>query len=1003
MTKTLEPYPRGSSAIGNEFKRTGALFISRANSNALEDIRSGIMSQIIPGVDRSSRESLRAPNLALQSIMPDVIFEKHSNMSMSKASDQDNVAQQFLGLTFFLLSNNFLGPGVDVTGKILAWLQNSESMRLLEHLLSIREPAFESFAEKVFRIAIEAEDVKILKVLLDAGLDPNEQVCHGPYGGRSSALQTACESNNLSLVRILVEGGADVNEVNVAWFDSQTPLQVAIECEGLELVSYLLDMGADVNKHSIFRPALMSAASLRNSELVHILLSAGADVNYKEKDGETALLAATFRDKDCAIEDVIATVETLLKAGAGVDPVVEDSDEYSFGGTVLERAAEWGDIKLIEILLEAGANISQSTLRFAAKSDNTQLVAMLLNAGANVDGRSCDGVSALRAAVDNENLDLVKILLEAGADVNPNVQVNSFARLKTPLQAASHLGNIDLVRILLNAGAQVNTRASRNAKRDEPHVTALQDAVATGKSELVEILLEAGANVNGGGFSSGQSALLEAVLQKNTKLVQTLLDAGAEVNVPAGVIAPSTPLHAAIEWGDPIVIQNLLDAGANINAPIANKNGQTALAAAVRRRDTKMIHSMLIAGVDVNNPSARLWGKTALETAVETGDIWLVRYILDVGANANDPQALLAAVEMKENIELVQVLLTARSHVFGRGGKSYGCTALQRAIRNRDLEIIRVLLDADIDVNAPTLRSYRQERPGRYENAIRYGETSLGTAIREDKEKHLPLIRMLLDAGADPNTIVTESPKHTALLAAISMKNIAIAELLIDAGADVNAPAAKGLQRTALQAAAELGDRNLVQILLKAGAEVNALPAADKGVTALQAAAIGGYIGIACLLINVGAEVNAPPAKSEGRTALEGATEHGRIDMLQTLLDAGADLEGSGEIQYTRALSFASSNGHCALRKLLESYRTHRSGRSTPGIVTTSDTLIPQSISDFEMPSIPEYELPNTPVISLSKTPNLESHNTQNFEMLDGLSSGIFDIPDLWMSEWTTL
>jgi ankyrin repeat protein len=823
--------------------------------------------------------------------------------------------------------------------------------------------------------------VKILKVLLDAGLDPNEQVCHGRYDSHSSALQTACRSDNISLVRILVEAGADVN---VASYSPGTPLQVAVAHEQLEMVSYLLDVGADINKHASCLSALISAASLRNSELVRILLSAGADVNYKDKDGETSLLAATVKDEGFPIEDVIATVETLLEAGAGVDPVVEDDDEYSLGGTVLERAALWGDIKLIEILLEAGASISQSTLCFATKSNNTQLVSMLLNAGANVDGRSRNVVSALRAAVDWENLDLVKFLLEAGADVNPNVMVNKFARLKTPLQAASYLGNIDLVRILLNAGARVNTSVSRNVDRDEPHVTALQDAVATGESELVEMLLE-------------------AVVRKNAKLAQTLLDAGAEVNSPARVIAESTPLYAAIEWGDPIVIQTLLDAGANINAPITNENGKTALAATVSRRDTKLIHSMWIAGVDVNNPSARLWGKTALETAVETGDIRLVRYLLDVGADTNDPQALLAAVGMKENIELVQVLLTARSHIFGRGGKSYGCTALQRAIRKRDLEIIRVLLDANIDVNAPTLRSYEQKTSRQFENAITYGETAFGTAIREDKEKHLPLIQMLLEAGADPNAIVTESPKHTALLAAIGMKNIAMAQLLIDAGADVNVPAAKGLQRTALQAAAELGDRTFVQILLKAGAEVNALPAAHGGATALQAAAIGGYIGIACLLINVGAEVNAPPAKSEGRTALEGAAEHGHIDMLQTLLDAGADLEGCGETQYTRALSFASSNGHRALRKLLESYRTHRSGQSMSGIVTTPDTLITQSVFDFEMPSIPEYELSNTAGISLSKTPDLESHNIQNFEMLDGLNSGIFDMPDLWMSEWTML
>jgi hypothetical protein len=82
----------------------------------------------------------------------------------------------------------------------------------------------------------------------------------------------------------------------------------------------------------------------------------------------------------------------------------------------------------------------------------------------------------------------------------------------------------------------------------------------------------------------------------------------------------------------------------------------------------------------------------------------------------------------------------------------------------------------------------------------------LGTVTKLDTTNDLALIRMLLDAGADPNAIVSEI-YGVALSTAIQMKSIHAAELLIQRGADVNSWG--GSQYSPLQTAAEIGSLDL--------------------------------------------------------------------------------------------------------------------------------------------------------------------------------------------------
>jgi ankyrin repeat protein len=94
---------------------------------------------------------------------------------------------------------------------------------------------------------------------------------------------------------------------------------------------------------------------------------------------------------------------------------------------------------------------------------------------------------------------------------------------------------------------------------------------------------------------------------------------------------------------------------------------------------------------------------------------------------------------------------------------------------------------------------------------------------------------MLLNNGADPNSIVTDSfgyfdycydrfEKATALLEAVRSNKLAMVRKLINAGADANTGARTNISRTPLQAAAELGSIDIVHLLLNHGADVNAPP-----------------------------------------------------------------------------------------------------------------------------------------------------------------------------------
>lgn len=150
------------------------------------------------------------------------------------------------------------------------------------------------------------------------------------------------------------------------------------------------------------------------------------------------------------------------------------------------------------------------------------------------------------------------------------------------------------------------------------------------------------------------------------------------------------------------LIKYLLDNGADVNRFPAKRDGTTALTAAINENDLRLIDHLLDVGVDVNHASARFSEGTALEAAVKNENINLVHNLLSVGSDANDPTALLMAV-IRQNVEIVNLLLAAHAEDNISTEKLPGLAALRAAVEDERFELIQILLTAGIDANTTLL------------------------------------------------------------------------------------------------------------------------------------------------------------------------------------------------------------------------------------------------------------------------------------------------------------
>lgn len=184
--------------------------------------------------------------------------------------------------------------------------------------------------------------------------------------------------------------------------------------------------------------------------------------------------------------------------------------------------------------------------------------------------------------------------------------------------------------------------------------------------------------------------------------------------------------------------------------------------------------------------------------------------------------------------------------------------------------------------------------------------------IRAVKNNDLDGVKELLAASVDVN-VIDKDYRMTALGMATANGNLEMVQVLLWAGADVDAKDGKG--QTALMNLGQRSTADVAKALLMARAKVDIQD--EDGDTALMIVSAEYNLDLLPALLDAGASVRA--RNKEGQTALMLAARAGIIDNVKTLMAAGALVHERDNNGWT-ALRHARENKHHFLVEWLQTY-----------------------------------------------------------------------------------
>ena len=349
----------------------------------------------------------------------------------------------------------------------------------------------------------------------------------------------------------------------------------------------------------------------------------------------------------------------------------------------------------------------------------------------------------------------------------------------------------------------------------------------------------------------------------------------------------------------------------NSNEPQKYPDTTEGLCDAIFASDEAEIERLIAQGVELNrtkrDDDLPISTAIPLSAAIQVENIHVVEMLLASGADVNVywqgekfSNVLLSALYRNHNISLEMFFALIAAGIDVHEQESGGFTTLMGAAKIGNPEMVQFLLAEGVDVNA------RSDQKG---TALHYAVGRLrdskisGSSYYGDPEKNLEIVRLLLEAGADPNATMadgylfyngTQAWRIKGQLTPLMISIGYIPELLIAYGADVNAQNEYGL--TALMINSHFGMTEAMQTLIKHGATIDAQD--SNGQTALFYSIYSRNMEATKLLLDSGASVTIK--NNLGLTPLAWFyavfKDYANKDAIFTMLESfGASLDSSDE------------------------------------------------------------------------------------------------------------
>ncbi|CAG9533559.1 unnamed protein product [Cercopithifilaria johnstoni] len=359
--------------------------------------------------------------------------------------------------------------------------------------------------------------------------------------------------------------------------------------------------------------------------------------------------------------------------------------------------------------------------------ENEELLRELLEANpGKIYYRDKHGRSALHIAAQNGSISILDLLIEAGADVNS--MAGPSALCATPLHVAAVAGRLEAVQHLIEAGAELLATDLKDhcalelAQMANQFETAclLIDAIESVRNKTrqlhddlvksaeegdVRSVIEALPNLTSTNYDAvlngatldRKCVLYLACLNGRKKVVEALLNVRGHTLIQP--CTHDTVLHAAISSQKAVIVEMILKAFTHL-VTTKNANGSTALHCASQCGSLDIVKLLLefpyeedvltkiedVSGrfsyrfvLDVNGLDAQC--RTALYLAVANSYYDVVKYLLEVEFPSVD----------------VGQICPFEIDVYCSGGK----TPLMVAAANGDIALVKLLVDHGADVNLP--------------------------------------------------------------------------------------------------------------------------------------------------------------------------------------------------------------------------------------------------------------------------------------------------------------
>ncbi|GFR98462.1 ankyrin repeat protein [Elysia marginata] len=551
-----------------------------------------------------------------------------------------------------------------------------------------------------------------------------------------SPLSIAAGWNNLDLVKRLLDihpscvdnldfGEEPLTSAMHGLDGNQETWDGKIHCS-FELMDFLLQLGVNVNScHLCGHTPLMFAAAAGSERAVRMLLSHKAyldDVSY-EMTGHHFLKSRTALMMAAQL-GWVSIVELLIQAGANLK--MKDGDQED----ALGLAILGGHKTCVQALLKHWTPLSHYYIEIMAEQKVLDVLTEVKDRWENLFENAHMLQEVLCKAVQTRCYELVKALIIFGAEVDFDIEDEYHLR---PLHSA--LDDFDMLCLLVEYGADIELGPT------ESDCTPLMMAASAGNKTHVQNLLRCDADLEAEFF--GSTALTIGCAKENVEIITVLLENGMDVDHITG---SRTPLWHSLDAGKYRSVETLIRHGANVN--FADCNGVTVLMKAVKQNPPIFSKLILESGAAINTQDNR--GNTALFHALEKyeGSVDMeekVSLLLRRGADVNHT-----------NLAMKTPLMVA--------------TELKSDFKN----VLKTLLDSQSDVNAQDVE----------------GDTALHYAVSSFDEAKL---EMLSSKGADMNLANHES--RTPLLAAFKNLNEEAVRGFLRRGAIVNENSSQGVRQ----------------------------------------------------------------------------------------------------------------------------------------------------------------------------------------------------------------